>query len=208
MTLQESNITVLRNKNQDRAVVFIHSFTGSRDDTWDRFPGLLGSSTPDWDIFTVGYATTLLPDVVGIWSADPDLPILNKMFSTELQTPPFAQYKSLALIAHSMGGLVVQKALLDDQTSPAEYCTLYSSVRQVRDCVRPAGCLSGNFSLKTWPKAAASPPNCAPGGKTLMVRSLRLAFLLLQVQATSSFPQLRRSHRSIRMRNVLAWAIT
>jgi tetratricopeptide (TPR) repeat protein len=114
MNLQESNVTILRDKNQDRAVVFLHGFTGTRDDTWDRFPGLLGSSTPDWDIFTVGYATTLLPDVVGIWSADPDLPILSKMVSTELRIPPFAQYKSLALIAHSMGGLVVQKALVDD----------------------------------------------------------------------------------------------
>ncbi len=35
------------------AVVFLHGFTGARDDTWDRFPGLLGSSTPTWDIFTV-----------------------------------------------------------------------------------------------------------------------------------------------------------
>ena len=114
MVLQESNITVLRDKNQDQAVMFLHGFTGTRDDTWDRFPGLLGSSTPDWDIFTLGYATTLLPDVVGIWSADPDLPILSKMVSTELQVPPFARYKSLALVAHSMGGLVIQKALVDD----------------------------------------------------------------------------------------------
>jgi pimeloyl-ACP methyl ester carboxylesterase len=115
MSLQESNITAVRQKNRDHAVVFLHGFTGSRDDTWDRFPALLGTSTADWDIFTVGYATTLLPDVVGIWSADPDLPILGKMLSTELGTPPFARYHSLALIAHSMGGLVVQKALVDYQ---------------------------------------------------------------------------------------------
>lgn len=115
MSVQESNITAVREKKQDRAVVFVHGFTGSRDDTWDRFPALLGSSTPDWDIFTVGYATTLMPDVVGVWSADPDLPILSKMLCTELQTQPFSRYKSLALIAHSMGGLVVQKALVDDQ---------------------------------------------------------------------------------------------
>jgi pimeloyl-ACP methyl ester carboxylesterase len=114
MTLQESNITILRDKNHDRAVVFLHGFSGTRDDTWDRFPSLLGSSIPDWDIFTVGYATTLQPDVVGIWSADPDLPILSKMVGTELQIPPFVRYRSLALIAHSMGGLVIQKALVDD----------------------------------------------------------------------------------------------
>jgi hypothetical protein len=70
MRLQESNITAIRQSNLDRAVVFVDGFTGSRDDTWDRFPGLLGSAVSDWDIFTVGYATTLLPDVVGVCSAD------------------------------------------------------------------------------------------------------------------------------------------
>ena len=114
MSLQESNITTFRNNNRNRAVVFLHGYTGTRDDTWDRFPALLGTSTPDWDIFTVGYATTLLPDVVGIWSADPDLPILSKMVCTELRITPFARYQSLTLIAHSMGGLVIQKALVDD----------------------------------------------------------------------------------------------
>jgi pimeloyl-ACP methyl ester carboxylesterase len=114
MGLQESNVTEIRNSGRDRAVVFLHGFSGTRDDTWDRFPGLLGSATPDWDIFTVGYATTMLPDVVGIWSADPDLPILATMLRTQLGTPPFDRYRSLALIAHSMGGLIVQKALVDD----------------------------------------------------------------------------------------------
>jgi fermentation-respiration switch protein FrsA (DUF1100 family) len=74
MSLQESNIPAVRKEKTDRGVVFLHGFTGSREDTWNRFPGLLGSLIPEWDIFTVGYATTLLPDVIGIWSADPDLP--------------------------------------------------------------------------------------------------------------------------------------
>lgn len=116
MALQESNVTAVRDGGRDCAVIFVHGFSGERDDTWDRFPGLVGSATQDWDIFTVGYATTLLPDVVGIWSADPDLPILAGMLRTQLGTPPFSEYRSLALIAHSMGGLVVQKALVDDPT--------------------------------------------------------------------------------------------
>jgi pimeloyl-ACP methyl ester carboxylesterase len=113
MPLQESNVTTIRNTGRDKAVVFVHGFSGARDDTWDRFPGLLGTGTPDWDIFTVGYATTLLPDVIGIWSADPDLPILATMLRTQLTTPPFSRYASLALVAHSMGGLVVQQTLVD-----------------------------------------------------------------------------------------------
>lgn len=113
-SLQESNITIIRNEKKDRAVIFLHGFTGSRDDTWDRFPGLLGTAIGNWDIFTVGYATTMLPDVVGIWSADPDLPILSTMLCTQLQLPPFQDYKALALIGHSMGGLILQKALVQD----------------------------------------------------------------------------------------------
>lgn len=116
MALQESNVTAFRSNGLDRCVVFLHGYSGSRDDTWDRFPGLLGSATPDWDIFTVGYATTLLPDVVGIWSADPDLPILAGLLRTQLVMRPLERYQSIALIAHSMGGLVVQKALVDDET--------------------------------------------------------------------------------------------
>ncbi len=115
MPLQESNVTAFRSDGLDRCVVFLHGYSGSRDDTWDRFPGLLGSATPDWDIFTVGYATTLLPDVVGIWSADPDLPILAGLLRTQLVMKPLERYQSIALIAHSMGGLVVQKALVDDE---------------------------------------------------------------------------------------------
>jgi pimeloyl-ACP methyl ester carboxylesterase/tetratricopeptide (TPR) repeat protein len=117
--MQETNITTIRKNGADKAVVFLHGFSGTRDDTWDRFPGLLGTAEEDWDIFTIGYATTLLPDVVGIWSADPDLPVLGEMLSTQLALPPFSGYRSLTLVAHSMGGLVVQKALVDDQALAA-----------------------------------------------------------------------------------------
>src|SRR6476469_4275906 len=100
---QGSNVTVYRNNHQDRAVIFVHGLTGGRDDTWENFPELLGTASTECDIFTVGYATTLLPDVVGIWSADPDLPILATMLCTQLTIPPFQTYRSIALIAHSMG---------------------------------------------------------------------------------------------------------
>jgi pimeloyl-ACP methyl ester carboxylesterase len=116
---QESNVTPIRANGLDSAVIFLHGFTGGRDDTWDRFPLLLGNATPDWDIFSVGYATTLLPDVVGIWSADPDLPILATLLRTQLGIRPLEAFQSLTLIAHSMGGLIVQKTLVDDPSLAA-----------------------------------------------------------------------------------------
>ena len=100
--------------NCERAVVFLHGFSGDRDDTWDRLPGLLGTAVADWDIYTLGYATTFSPDLLGVWSADPDLPILSTMLTTQAGIDPLKRYTALALVAHSMGGLVVQRALVDD----------------------------------------------------------------------------------------------
>ena len=92
----------------------MHGFSGDRDDTWDRLPGLLGTAVANWDIYTLGYATTFLPDLLGVWSADPDIPILATMLTTQASIDPLSRYKSLAVVAHSMGGLVVQRALVDD----------------------------------------------------------------------------------------------
>ena len=61
-----------------------------------------------------GYATTFHPDFLGVWSADPDLPILATMLRTQASIDPLRRYTSLAVVAHSMGGLVVQRALVDN----------------------------------------------------------------------------------------------
>ena len=112
---QEGTLNAIRSQpDYERAVVFLHGFSGDRDDTWDRLPGLLGTVVANWDIYTLGYATTFRPDLLGVWSADPDLPILATMLTTQASIDPLRRYRSLAVVAHSMGGLVVQRALVDD----------------------------------------------------------------------------------------------
>ena len=106
--------TIRTQPDCQQAVVFLHGFAGDRDDTWDRLPGLLGTAIADWDIYKLGYATTFLPDLLGVWSADPDIPILATMLSTQAGINPLRRYQSLAVVAHSMGGLVVQRALVED----------------------------------------------------------------------------------------------
>ena len=114
---QERTLNAIRHAvSHERAVVLVHGFSGDQDDTWDRFPGLLGAAVTDWDIYTLGYPTTFRPDFLGVWSADPDIPILATKLKTEAGIDPLRQYGSLALVAHSMGGLIVQRALLDDPT--------------------------------------------------------------------------------------------
>ena len=112
---QQETLNKIRSRPDcERAVVFLHGFLGDRDDTWDRLPGLLGTAVTNWDVYTLGYATTFRPDFLGVWSADPDLPILATMLTTQASLDPLRRYKSLALVAHSMGGLIVQRALVDD----------------------------------------------------------------------------------------------
>jgi pimeloyl-ACP methyl ester carboxylesterase len=109
-------IEVRRRAGSDRVILFIHGFSGDQGDTWGLIPTLLGTDTAlnAWDIVSLGYATSLLPDIRGIWSADPDLPILALHLNTRFDIAPLAQYRSFAIVAHSMGGLVVQRALLDN----------------------------------------------------------------------------------------------
>jgi pimeloyl-ACP methyl ester carboxylesterase len=107
---------VRRRDRTEQAILFLHGFIGGHENLWGLFPSLVESDAAlkEWDIVTLGYSTSLLPDIRGIWSADPDLPILALHLRTRLGIAPLAQYQTLALVAHSIGGLVVQRALLDE----------------------------------------------------------------------------------------------
>lgn len=106
-----------RGNNNDAAIVFIHGFGGNAEKTWGQFPSLLCSDPrlQKWDIYSIGYPSSLRIDVPNLWSADPVLKILATELRTSLSLPPFAGYKAIAIAAHSMGGLVAQRAILDEQ---------------------------------------------------------------------------------------------
>src|SRR5271170_6808636 len=103
-------------KGADSALLFVHGFTGDSEKTWEEFALILGTeeNLGKWDIFSLGYNTSFLPGTRGIWSADPEIPILATHFRTQLNIVPLSTYSNLAIAAHSMGGLVVQRALVDD----------------------------------------------------------------------------------------------
>jgi pimeloyl-ACP methyl ester carboxylesterase len=93
------------------AVLFVHGFTGDVQGTWGRIPEFLHAEPKlaGWDLLGFGYQSRRGFDILNLWSADAGL----EEISTELQTAvSLLQYDRLALVAHSMGGLVLQRALV------------------------------------------------------------------------------------------------
>ena len=119
-----------RDPTSDAAIVFIHGFSGDATGTWTGIPDLLRQDLRlnRWDIFGFGYETGKTFDLTGIWRADPRLDevalSLSTAFSLQLK-----QYKTVALVAHSMGGLVAQNALVkfDDVRNRTGHLLLFGT---------------------------------------------------------------------------------
>jgi len=107
----------IRNRNRDQALIFVHGFGGDIAVTWGRLPEFLQQERQldEWDLFSIGYPSNLTFDLPGLWSADPDINAIGRRLRSLAEFPPFNRYRALALAAHSMGGLVVQRAIVDDE---------------------------------------------------------------------------------------------
>ncbi len=99
------------------AIIFIHGFDGDPQ-SWNSFceylkdePNLSG-----WDIHSLGYSTVGLKslDFWLPWRKLPSIELLGVSLGTMTGLKALKRYKSLVLIAHSMGGLVTQQALVTD----------------------------------------------------------------------------------------------
>ncbi len=98
------------------AIVFVHGFGGDAIATWGRFPELLmeADALREWDVASLGYRTSLTPGLFeGLWTGSPSLRTLGGLLGEIAKSGGLRGYRALALVAHSMGGLVVQRALLD-----------------------------------------------------------------------------------------------
>lgn len=107
---------IFRERAEARAaIIFIHGFYWDLERTWGVFPRYLveDSRLDAWDVFSIGYDTSLLPDI-GLWSASPPLDRLAQLLRTNA-SERYGRYQTLAFVAHSMGGLVLQRALVDDR---------------------------------------------------------------------------------------------
>jgi pimeloyl-ACP methyl ester carboxylesterase len=112
-------IIAFRNESgNNNVLVFIHGFSGDAATTFGSIPTYLMNENKmnGWNIYSVGYSTDAMPAIgIGIWAAAPDITKLSNFLITQIKSQ-FKNYKRIAIIAHSMGGLVTQKALVDIDT--------------------------------------------------------------------------------------------
>jgi tetratricopeptide (TPR) repeat protein len=105
------------------AIIFVHGFTGDVQKTWGEIPKFLHEEPKlgGWDLAGFGYESTFGLDILNLWSADPSLEEISTKLNAALGLLP---YERVVLVAHSMGGLVVQRALV-------KYPEIRSRVAQV-----------------------------------------------------------------------------
>ncbi|HXZ14603.1 MAG TPA: tetratricopeptide repeat-containing protein [Roseiarcus sp.] len=118
MADSEPSIRPIRTSAGNRdVIILVHGFTGDGLRTWADLSGRIANNQQlaTWDCWTLTYATSWLPDVTGIWTSDADLAIVARHLRAHVNIGQLSSYQSFVLIAHSMGGLVVQKALVDDK---------------------------------------------------------------------------------------------
>ena len=120
-----------KQKDSKTVIVFIHGFTGDAISTWPHFADLLGSalSLLQWDIASLRYQTSFLPDIEGVWRANAPIERLALMLHTSCTVGALADYTDFAFVAHSMGGLVVQRTLVDhsDLAQRTRYLFLFGT---------------------------------------------------------------------------------
>jgi hypothetical protein len=101
-----------RNENKDRVVVFVHGIFGNATDTWTcpkggYWPKMLLSDKAfdDSDVYVVAYSSPYLGNRMTIDEVVGNL-------ASRLEHDGVFQHREVVFVAHSLGGLIVQRFLL------------------------------------------------------------------------------------------------
>ena len=95
-------------RNNRKAIVFVHGFTGTCKETWNRFPDLLHTDEElsSFDVYSWSYPS-------GVLGKQPSVRRVGQQLKTYLANV-LAEYDEIYLISHSLGGLVVQYMIIDE----------------------------------------------------------------------------------------------
>ncbi|MEH6535471.1 MAG: caspase family protein [Psychroserpens sp.] len=96
-------------------LLFIHGFSGEASDTYGKIPEMLceNSKMDGWDMLPLGYSQYVKPELgKDIWAAVEDVNKIADYLVTSFKYK-FEKYNRIAIVGHSLGGLVAQRALIE-----------------------------------------------------------------------------------------------
>jgi len=113
--------TVFRETPESNSVIlFVHGFAGEAYDTFGKTPELLMNDHrfAGWDLYPIGYTQNIQPNMgKQVWASQTEVEMMADYLATLLATK-FKNYGRIAIMAHGLGGIVTQLAILhsDEQT--------------------------------------------------------------------------------------------
>jgi tetratricopeptide (TPR) repeat protein len=107
---------VRRSAGTSAAIILVHGFTGRVNTSFGNLVDVIAKDArfDGFDVFRLQYSSNLRLDLQFV-QRQPDIALLGRQLATRLKTEPLQRYRTTYVIAHSMGGLVVESALLDDE---------------------------------------------------------------------------------------------
>ncbi|RLD29121.1 MAG: hypothetical protein DRI70_02700 [Bacteroidetes bacterium] len=102
------------NDNANNLLLFVHGFSGQASETFGDIPDyLMNEKAMDgWDLLPLGYTQNVQPDKgKNVWASVGDISRIADYLRSSIEHR-FTKYDRIAIVAHSLGGLVVQDALV------------------------------------------------------------------------------------------------
>ncbi len=112
---KEPRLIFRETEDANNLLLFIHGFSGESTDTFGNLPDLLmeDRQLDGWDMKPFGYSRFIKPEYgKQVWGGIKDINRITEYLRTSMRYK-FEKYDRIALVAHGLGGLIAQRALLD-----------------------------------------------------------------------------------------------
>lgn len=113
--LKEVVTSYRETEESNNLLLFVHGFSGEAADTFGIIPDLLmkDERMNGWDMKPLGYSPNVNPEFgKDIWGGIGDIDKISNYLATSFKYK-FDKYDRIAIVAHSLGGLIAQKAIVN-----------------------------------------------------------------------------------------------